>query len=376
MVKVLVLGQTPPPFGGQALAIGSLLEGEYKRVELYHVRMHFSRTLGETGRFSVRKVLHLVSVVTSAVWVALVKKVDVIHYPPSNGKELFPFCRDALMLFVLRLLRKKTVLVFHAAGLSDYAPKRLNGNSGVKGWVLRRSFFGVDAAVQTSQFSTPDGQYVNAGKTFIIANGVRDEFTLFGNAPRNMEKDVVQVLYVGLIGPDKGITTLLEAASALNAERLPFRVVCVGEFVSSSYRDFVFRFLESNGLTGSFLFPGVLVGEKKWKTFGESDVFCYPSFAPFESFGIVVVEAMMFRLPVVGTKWRGIQGIIEDGATGFVVPVKDHRSLADKLRILITSPRLREEMGERGRERFLKEYSVEKMRAAYEDMFVDTFGRG
>ena len=49
-IRVLVVGQTPPPYHGQAVMTQRVLEGAYDRVELVPVRMRFSRTLDEVGR--------------------------------------------------------------------------------------------------------------------------------------------------------------------------------------------------------------------------------------------------------------------------------------------------------------------------------------
>ncbi|MCB0778123.1 MAG: hypothetical protein KDC03_01035, partial [Flavobacteriales bacterium] len=58
-LRVLVVGQTPPPFGGQAVMIEALLAGRYDRIHLEHVRLAFSDDMDSVGRFQWRKVLLL-----------------------------------------------------------------------------------------------------------------------------------------------------------------------------------------------------------------------------------------------------------------------------------------------------------------------------
>ena len=50
MLKVLVVGQTPPPFNGQAIMIDRLLKSDPAGIELTHVRMGFSTHMNELGR--------------------------------------------------------------------------------------------------------------------------------------------------------------------------------------------------------------------------------------------------------------------------------------------------------------------------------------
>jgi mRNA-degrading endonuclease RelE of RelBE toxin-antitoxin system len=58
-IKVLVVGQTPPPFHGQAIMIERLLVARFSRLELCHVRMAFSSSIADVGRVRPGKLLHL-----------------------------------------------------------------------------------------------------------------------------------------------------------------------------------------------------------------------------------------------------------------------------------------------------------------------------
>ena len=55
VTKVLVVGQTPPPFHGQAFMIEKLVTSELANVQLIHVRMNFSSHVNQVGRFRYRR---------------------------------------------------------------------------------------------------------------------------------------------------------------------------------------------------------------------------------------------------------------------------------------------------------------------------------
>jgi glycosyltransferase involved in cell wall biosynthesis len=90
------------------------------------------------------------------------------------------------------------------------------------------------------------------------------------------------------------------------------------------------------------------------------DIYVLPSILP-ESFGLVVLEAMAARKPVVATELGGSREMVVDGETGYLVPADDAAVLADRLRRLAASPEVRREMGAAGRRRAERLFTRERM---------------
>lgn len=86
------------------------------------------------------------------------------------------------------------------------------------------------------------------------------------------------------------------------------------------------------------------------------DVFALAS--QMEAFGIVLVEAMFFRLPVVATAVGGIPSVIRDGKTGWLVEKNQPAALAERIACLYKDPELRAAFGQAGYERAAKEFAV------------------
>ena len=84
----------------------------------------------------------------------------------------------------------------------------------------------------------------------------------------------------------------------------------------------------------------------------------------------------MAGLPVVATEVGGVPELVEDGVTGFLVPPRDPDALAEALQKLIADPELRRRMGEAGREKALKEFTLDRMlhetEKVYEGVLEDT----
>ncbi len=89
------------------------------------------------------------------------------------------------------------------------------------------------------------------------------------------------------------------------------------------------------------------------------DVFLSPSL--WEGFGLVLLEAMSHRLPIVTTNTSAMPEIVVEGETGYLVPPADSEALVEPLTRLLTERNLARRMGEAGRMRLETVFSVEKM---------------
>jgi len=102
-----------------------------------------------------------------------------------------------------------------------------------------------------------------------------------------------------------------------------------------------------------------------------ADVIVCPSIN--EVLPLVICEAMAFERPVVASRIDGIPEALTDNQEGFLVPPGDPDALYQKLAALLHDDRLREEMGKRGRERVLSQFSFSIMSRHYrETLFKNT----
>lgn len=90
----------------------------------------------------------------------------------------------------------------------------------------------------------------------------------------------------------------------------------------------------------------------------------------YESFGMVALEAMACGTPVVASHVGGLAFLVQDGVTGFTVPVDEPRALADCLKELIKNPGLRQKMGERAAE-FAQEYGWDTIAAQIVEVYEE-----
>jgi len=94
------------------------------------------------------------------------------------------------------------------------------------------------------------------------------------------------------------------------------------------------------------------------------DIFCLPSVATTEAFGIVQTEAMLCGKPIVNTNLgTGVNEVAHQGVCALTVPPGDDGALSQALNALIESPEYAKSLGEAGRKRALEQYNVEQMAA-------------
>src|SRR4029078_4601990 len=97
MVKVIVVGQSPPPHGGQAIMIGQFVKSKMPGVKLIHVRMGFSSHMNEVGRVRISKVMHMLGLIARIVYHRFASRARILYYPPA-GPDRVPMYRDFIIL--------------------------------------------------------------------------------------------------------------------------------------------------------------------------------------------------------------------------------------------------------------------------------------
>ncbi|OGM12628.1 hypothetical protein A2V80_03110 [Candidatus Woesebacteria bacterium RBG_16_39_8b] len=326
--------------------------------------MNFSDSFKSVGKVKLKKIFHVFELICR-IWMARIKfKPEVIYYPPA-GPDLIPILRDIPILLLTRPLFSKTVFHFRAAGISEYlskAPFWLRS-------IARYAYGKPDVAIQLSRLNPCDGEYFSSKKIFIIPNGLEDEALPLLPIHRET-RQLVRILFVGILRKDKGVMTLLRAARLLARERSDIKITFIGQFKSVAFEKEAKSYVALNHLGLVVEFVGEKVDKEKWEIFKNSDIFCFPSYFNSESFGNVLLEAMMFELPIVATLWRGIPDIVKEDI-GILIPIKADLLLHDAIRGLIENPIRRVEMGRKARKRYLENYTLGKHLVIMEEVLSE-----
>lgn len=236
---------------------------------------------------------------------------------------------------------------------------------------VRRAMRHADALVGVSQFVADDA--VATGyppeRVHAVLNGlelsnwldfevdraaVRAEFAMAADAPL--------LVTASRLFPSKGQHLILGALPAVRARFPAVKLLIVGRDDTragggSSYTAELRQMMSQLGLDDNVVFTG-------WRPdlnrlMAACDAFVMPSFE--EPFGMVYVEAMALRRPVVALDSGGAKEIIDHGGSGLLSPPGDVESIAANITRLLAEPELRLRMGEHGRRRVIERFSSVRM---------------
>jgi glycosyltransferase involved in cell wall biosynthesis len=171
----------------------------------------------------------------------------------------------------------------------------------------------------------------------------------------------------------KGVQAFVDAARILTQDGIDVRFVMVGDTDADNPAGVSAAQLEQWEDEGILEWWGYQ--DDMVDVFAQSHIVCLPS-AYREGVPKVLIEASSCGRPIVTTDMPGCREIVQDGENGILVPPRDGKAVARAVRRLIQDPELRREMGERGRARVCKEFSIEHVVSstleAYENLLAES----
>lgn len=211
----------------------------------------------------------------------------------------------------------------------------------------------ISAAI-ARDISAAYGVRLDAPRTSVVPLGLEDWSTLPDTAPEALPEGAVRALFVGRLESRKGIDLLLEVAPRLLARHPALHFDIVGND----------RIPGPDGVPYRAAFEAAVPAEERARLRFHGEVpeealrgfyrACHLFVAPsrFESFGLILVEAMMYGKPAVACRTGGMVEVAEEGRTALLAEPGDAASLEACLDRLAGDPALRRALGEAGRRRY------------------------
>ena len=261
--------------------------------------------------------------------------------------------------------------------LRAWKAEQLGSGYAMSSWMERTAILDADAIIAVSQGTKADIQTaypdVDPARIHVIYNGIdlaeyqKTEETK-ALTDYGVDPEVPYVLFVGRITRQKGVTHLVDAISYLPADTQV--VLCAGApdtpEIAAELRD---KVEAARAHHPRIVWIEKMVTKKEAiQLYSNCQVFCCPSV--YEPFGIINLEAMACRAPVVASATGGIKEVVVDGETGYLVPFEQDpvtnfprdpgrfaRDLATRLNEMLADPERCRRFGEAGRRRVEETFS-------------------
>jgi glycosyltransferase involved in cell wall biosynthesis len=360
----------PPINGGIETTVRDIAEGLTRQswsVEI--LCSHTDRnTVVETGVIPVTRLASWGEVASTSMSPSLVSylfrrqsEFEIIHVHLPN-----PMANLALLL-----TRPSAKVVVHWHSDIVKQKRLLKLYEPLQDWLLRRA----DAILATSPPYAQSSSWLqpHMNKVHFVPNCIRDPESFVDSAVRQQRAAAIRakfpgkklVFALGRMTYYKGFDVLVAAARDLGDDTL---VLLGGK---GKLLDRLKAQARSLGVDHKVHFLGRIEDEELPGYYEAADVFCLPSLMRSEAFGLVMVEAMSYRKPVVATRipGSGVTWVNVHGETGLNVEPGDPADLARTLKQLLNDPELAQALGAGGRRRFEHNFTLDKMIGALTQVY-------
>ena len=168
--------------------------------------------------------------------------------------------------------------------------------------------------------------------------------------------DRTRLLAIGRLTYYKGFDTLIRAVAQVpNAE---LRIVGDGQDLATLQ-----ALIREQRVEDRIFLEGKLSDPECAQLYASADIFCLPSRERTEAFGVVLLEAMHYGLPVLASNisGSGVTAVVTDGITGRLLPIDEPEAWAAAIQALAADGETRARLGRAGRERVLRRYAVDEV---------------
>jgi glycosyltransferase involved in cell wall biosynthesis len=291
------------------------------------------------------------------------RPIDLVQFPNWDAEGIAAVMDRRIPTIVGLVTPLRTVLA-HDPRLSDDDPKIKGLLASEEYCYVRADAFMASGPGILEEIDSRYGVRFPHDRTGVVPLGLPDKSGVVTPATSG---NSIEILFVGRLEPRKGVDTLLACAPRLLSEHPNARLTLVGDDPQSTYRNQFLRDVTEGTVVDRVVFTGRLSDDELVERYASCDIFVAPS--RFESFGLILLEAMMMGKPVVACDVGGMRMIVGHDENGYLVPPDDTEALGRALGRLVDSPDLRLRLGKRSRELYRERFSRERMVSAAEAFY-------
>ncbi|MHA1377713.1 MAG: glycosyltransferase family 4 protein [Candidatus Helarchaeota archaeon] len=289
------------------------------------------------------------------------KLIDIFHFNGPSGCALFRKDLPTVMTVHHSVLSTLKILTRYPSSLTTI--DTLQECNPYNIWLESKSIKSVKQIIAVSNHTSSQlkGRGISTNKINVVHNGIE----IFAPPSETEEKELRQklgildkkvILFVGRLDQRKGAIFLVKAMH--NVKKIitdDFKCIIVG---NGPQKKQIINFLNKNNIRSFFSFINQISYDNLRKIFFLCDLLVLPSL--YEGLGLVLLEAMASKKPIIGTNSGGIPEIIRQGYNGYLTPLGSIEKLTDAINKILQNKTLAVKMGENGFKIVQKEFTWEK----------------
>ncbi|MDZ7759348.1 MAG: glycosyltransferase family 4 protein [Desulfovermiculus sp.] len=279
-------------------------------------------------------------------------KICHFHFVPLSLK----------IIIICSLLRIHVLYTIHDSLLHNDTLKRLTLKYLFKRIKRKLVLAKVSKIIAVSEFVhlwMKQQYYVSDNKLVTIYNGV--DIKRFQNTKKTADNKIV---FIGQLIHEKGVHVLIEAINILQ-QKMEIQADIIGD---GSYKNHLENLVANHNLTKCIHFHGVCYDVRNFLNMAR--VLVCPSIW-YEAFGLVIIEAMASRVPVIASRCGGIPEIITHEETGLLVPPGDAVALSEAIYMIINNLSLRQKIIDNAYTEVENKFNINLMTNTYVSLYVD-----
>lgn len=348
--KVLFIMHLPPPIHGAAMMGKYLQESKLvnESFDCSCINLATADSLSDIGKFGIKKLIKFLNLLKHIHYVVKGIRPDLVYITPNAGGGAF--YKDFIIVEMLKGMGCKVVAHYHNKGVAK------KQNRWPDNWLYKCFFKDLKVILLAEALYKDIEKYVKREDVFICPNGIPDEQMLVSHQEKTREKN--HFLFLSNLLREKGIITLLEACENLARKGYTFVCDVVGGETSDFDAQTFQEETDKRNLRETVIYHGKKYGKEKAEFYARANAFIFPTYN--DCFPLVLLEAMQHELACIASNEGGIPNIIDEGVTGYIIPSKDAKALADKMEYLLTHPQKCREMGKAGYEKYRQEFTLER----------------
>ncbi len=328
---------------------------EISKAEKFYIKkikINYSDSLEELGKINLKKFFGFFIVFFRLIPELIFFRPHVVYFElASRG---FAFYRDSVYVIICKLFRKNILFHFQAKGIITLKKNSLSRN-------YAKFIFKNTSAILLSSLLYYDVEgFIPKKNIFIVPNAIKEELTEeeFDNILKKRKQNKkTNLLFLSNMIESKGPLEVLKICKALKDRKIKFVCNFVGAFSEEKFKKRFFRELKNLELEKECLYLGPKYGKEKFEILEGTNYLVFPTSYDNEVFPLVILEALMYGVPVLSYDNAAIREVISKDHLGFVAKQEDYAALTQELKKRILQ---KDENSTKVRQEFKNKYVLAK----------------